>query len=108
MIKIWNAGIKLIDLLNKSFNGNKPFREFNEQKLFWEDDKIKEALNNWKDYIYNELGLGDFLVLLLKEFYIQKMKFEVEILTGDKALKSFGGTTVFKFEESKGNRRYVR
>jgi hypothetical protein len=44
--KDMNAGIKLIDLLNKSFNGNKPFREFNEQKLFWEDDKIKEALNN--------------------------------------------------------------
>ena len=36
------------------------------------------------------------------------MKFEVEILTGDKALKSFAGTTVFKFEEPKGNRKAIR
>jgi|GEM_PF-4609624 len=101
------AGENLIEILNKTFNGNRPFREFKEQSLFWEDERIKEALNHWKDYIYNELGLGDFLVLLLKDYYEDVKNFTVEIITGDNALKSLEKTKLFKFR-TKGSNRIVR
>lgn len=101
------AGENLIDVLNKTFNGNRPFREFKEQSLFWEDERIKEALNHWKDYIYNELGLGDFLVLLLKDYYEDVKNFKVEIITGDNALKSLENNKLFKFK-TKGSKRELR
>lgn len=103
-----NAGHHLIDVLNKTFNGNKPFREFAEQRLFWEDRYIKEALNHWKNYISNELGLGDFLILLLRDFYVYKEGFEVEILSADNDLLSLEGSNIFNFESPKGSRREVR
>ncbi|MGL4672147.1 hypothetical protein [Cetobacterium sp.] len=99
--------LKLKELLEKTFDETAPWHSFNEQKIFWEEGKLKEILEKWGDLIFHEIGLGDFMVLALKDYYrlsSEGRRYEVEIWSGDEALKNYEDIEIFKSEKIKSNR----
>lgn len=104
------AANNLIEIINQLFEGNIPFQRFDRQEIFWNDSTLKNALNKWKEYnfIENGIGFGDLLVLLLRDYYVYKLDFDVTILSADKGLLSYEEANIFKFEKPKGSRRELR
>lgn len=80
----------LIEMINNTFESEAPWHSFHEQKCFWESETLSLALSKWKEQINAKIGLGDFLLLLLKDYYLNKMRHsEVTIWTGDVAVEAF-------------------
>lgn len=78
----------LSDILRKSADGSSPWAAFSAQNDFWEKDKLKKLATDWPNLAVQGLSLGDATIKDVAEYYAQ-MNHSVEILTGDKGLKSY-------------------
>lgn len=78
----------LSDILRKSADGASPWAAFSAQTELWKGDKLKNLATDWPNLATQGLSLGDVTIKDVAEYYAQ-MNHRVEILTGDKGLKSY-------------------
>lgn len=65
-----------------------PWAAFTEQSEFWQAEGLKKLAKEWPNLAKQGLAMGDATIKDIAEYY-HRLGFEVEILTGDKGLKSY-------------------
>ncbi len=79
---------KLTDIMRKSADAQTPWATFSVQPDMWNGEKLKELANNWESLVVQGTSLGDSTIKDVADYYSGD-NWEVEILTGDKQLKSY-------------------
>lgn len=69
-------------------DGTTPWAAFTEQSTLWEPQNLKALADTWPPLAASNISLGDATIKDVAEQYARG-GFEVEILTGDKGLKSY-------------------
>ncbi len=80
---------KLTQILDASIIEKEPWAAFEHQATLWEKDKLIKLSNEWPTLAAQGLGIGDTTIKDVAEYYAQTGSFVVQILTGDKGLKSY-------------------
>jgi hypothetical protein len=78
----------LAELMCKSAEQQTPWAAFSEQSVLWTTDKLKRLADTWPELAIKKISLGDATIKDVAEYYAQ-MGCSVEIVTGDKGLKSY-------------------
>ncbi len=78
----------LADLMTKSADEQTPWAAFSEQSTLWTPEKLKALADIWPNLAAGKLSIGDATIKDVADYYA-RMGFNVEILTGDRGLKSY-------------------
>ncbi|WP_287278165.1 MULTISPECIES: hypothetical protein [unclassified Okeania] len=65
-----------------------PWAAFIEQSKLWDAENLKDLADEFPDFASRGFALGDATIKRIFDYYVE-LGFEVEILTGDKVLKSY-------------------
>lgn len=79
-------------ILRDSVNNEIPWAAFSEQSELWNDEAILRLANQWPQLAVQKMSLGDATIKDVAEFYA-KIRYEVEIFTGDDGLRAYQPTT---------------
>jgi len=80
---------KLTKILDASIIEEEPWAAFGHQATLWEKEKLAKLSNEWPELAAQGLGIGDATIKDVAEYYAKTGSFTVQILTGDKGLKSY-------------------
>ena len=80
---------KLSEIIKKTADEDSPWAAFNEQDRLWSKESLKELANNWPELAAEGMSLADTTIRDVANLYNQMGFYKVEILTGDKHLKSY-------------------
>jgi hypothetical protein len=69
-------------------DGSIPWIPFTRQVQLWEPENLKSLLKEWVELAAQKLSIGDATIKAVTEFY-SRSGYSVEILTGDRQLKSY-------------------
>lgn len=108
--KKYNACSELINIIEKNLDEKEPWHSFNEQKIFWDENKLKNIIRNWEVQAQSGINFGDFLIVGLAAHYALRYsgKENVELWTADnkalEAYKNFDLQTIDKRRENSKKR----
>lgn len=74
--------------LRAAAEGKTPWAAFTEQSLLWEPDNLRQLADTWPPLAAQHISIGDATIKDVAEYYASA-GFTVEIITGDKGLKSY-------------------
>ncbi|WP_252177639.1 hypothetical protein [Endozoicomonas sp. 4G] len=74
--------------IHKAATDTDPWAAFGHQSELWGADKLIKLAESWPDLAIQGLGIGDTTIKDVADYYASTSAIEVEILTGDKGLKS--------------------
>jgi hypothetical protein len=81
--------MEFVKVINKAVDEESPWTAFSRQKGLWDDEKIKELVAVWPEFVKEQKGknlsMGDLMIKSVADFYAATGS-EVIILTGDKGL----------------------
>jgi hypothetical protein len=80
--------IELARLMRESADEQSPWAAFTHQSALWSAERLKDLAETWPDLAARWLSLGDTTIRYVAEHYAQA-GYAVEILTGDRELKSY-------------------
>ncbi|MEM9539313.1 MAG: hypothetical protein AAGA60_07350 [Cyanobacteria bacterium P01_E01_bin.42] len=78
---------KLAELMKKTADNTTPWAAFTQQAELWDAEKLKQLAEEFPQFATQSLAFGDLTIKKVADFYAQ-LGSEVEILTGDRGLKS--------------------
>jgi len=79
----------LTQILDACLDSEEPWAAFEHQAELWGADKLRRLSNEWPQLASQGLGIGDATIKDVAEYYSKTGSFNVQILTGDKGLKSY-------------------
>ncbi|WP_422139457.1 hypothetical protein [Endozoicomonas sp. ALC020] len=74
--------------IRKAATDTDPWAAFGHQTELWGADKLIQLAETWPDLAIQGLGIGDTTIRDVADYYARTNAIAVEILTGDKGLKS--------------------
>lgn len=81
------------DFIKNAANADTPWAAFTHQSNLWSRDGLYDLADRWKGTAVSGQSLGDASIVDVVKFYTDAGN-EVEILTGDKGLKSYEPTSM--------------
>lgn len=81
-----------VDLMHATAKEETPWAAFTEQSALWSPDGLTKLANAWKETGLRKQSLGDASIVNVANYYAEA-GCEVEILTGDKDLRSYQPAT---------------
>lgn len=85
----YECAVEFVEVINKAVDEESPWAAFSRQKGLWDDEKIKELVEVWPEFVKEQKGknlsMGDVMIKSVADFY-RDAGSEVVILTGDKGL----------------------
>jgi hypothetical protein len=78
----------LANLIRLAADQQTPWAAFTDQTILWSPESLKSLADSWPQLVTERISIGDATIKSVAEFY-SKSNFSVEILTGDKGLKSY-------------------
>ncbi|MCK9314066.1 MAG: hypothetical protein M0P20_08480 [Methanocorpusculum sp.] len=85
----YECAMEFVKVINKAVDEESPWTAFSRQKGLWDDEKIKELVAVWPEFVKEQKGknlsMGDLMIKSVADFYAATGS-EVIILTGDKGL----------------------
>jgi len=79
---------KLAEIMHMSADEREPWAAFSDQAELWTPDRLRSLAEEWPDLAIAGLSLGDTTIKDVANNYAQG-SYQVEILTGDRQLRSF-------------------
>ncbi|MEG3435716.1 hypothetical protein V0288_01165 [Pannus brasiliensis CCIBt3594] len=84
----YEKALKLAELMKLAAEQTTPWAAFTEQAEFWQEDGLKRLAEEWPKLASQGIAIGDATIKDIAEYY-HRLGNEVEILTGDRGLKSY-------------------
>lgn len=85
----YECGVKFSEMITNALDEKKPWAAFTRQKGLWDDEKIKEIVEVWPEFVKEQkeknLSMGDIMIKSVADLYAELGR-EVIILTGDQGL----------------------
>ncbi|NEO56226.1 MAG: hypothetical protein F6K54_25985 [Okeania sp. SIO3B5] len=79
---------ELGNLMKLTADNQTPWAAFIEQSKLWDAENLKDLADEFPDFASRGFALGDATIKRVADYYA-KSGFDVEIITGDKGLKSY-------------------
>jgi hypothetical protein len=95
---------ELARLMRESAEERSPWAAFTDQSGLWTAERLKGLAETWPDLAVQKLSLGDTTIKFVAEHYAQA-GYAVEILTGDRGLKSYEPITPAEIPRRRGGGR---
>jgi hypothetical protein len=86
--KRFETAQSLANLIRLAADQQTPWAAFTEQSILWNSDSLKSLADSWPQLASEKISIGDATIKSVAEYYFSQKIF-VEILTGDKGLKSY-------------------
>ncbi|MGI9279502.1 MAG: hypothetical protein ACR2PX_07720 [Endozoicomonas sp.] len=83
----------LSQYIRKAATDTDPWAAFGHQAELWRAEKLIKLAESWPELAVQGLGIGDTTIKDVADYYASTSAIEVEILTGDKGLKSYQPTS---------------
>lgn len=102
--KRYETAQALAQLMKLAADQQSPWAAFTEQSVLWEAEGLRILADEWSQLAVQGISIGDATIKTVAEYY-SKLGFRVEILTGDKGLKSYEPTTTKLSRQQRPRRR---
>ncbi|MGB3509717.1 MAG: hypothetical protein WBA93_10820 [Microcoleaceae cyanobacterium] len=89
--KRYEIAKELANLMKLTADNQTPWAAFIEQSVLWDAENLKQLADEFPSLASKGFALGDATIKRVADYYA-KSGFDVEIVTGDKALKSYQPT----------------
>ena len=84
----FECGQKLAQCLRDAANAQTPWAAFTDQSALWQSPNLVRLADEWPALAKSKLSIGDATIKDVAEYYA-RTGWSVEILTGDRGLKSY-------------------
>lgn len=84
----YNLALCLCELIKNTANNQTPWAAFTVQNSLWEKENLISLATKWPHLAASKLSLGDATITEVASYY-SKMRYKVEIFTGDLGLKAY-------------------
>lgn len=79
---------RFADFIDKALEGTEPWDIFTNQQALFENIKMKELVDKWRQLALSGISMGDASIIQVAEFY-DAHGYTTEIFTGDTGLKAY-------------------
>ena len=83
----WECAKALCEIIRNTLDEQSPWAKFSQQDILWGQEHLRKLSNEWPVYAKAGLSIGDMTIKTVAEYYAES-SYVVNILTGDKGLKS--------------------
>lgn len=84
----YKYALGLSDIIVKTAKEEEPWAAFTFQSKLWNEESLIKLSKEWPKLAAEKISIGDAMIKNVAEYYA-KSGYSVEILTGDKGLKSY-------------------
>ena len=84
----YKYALGLSDIIAKAAKEEEPWAAFTFQSKLWNEESLMKLSKEWPNLAAEKISIGDATIKNVAEYYAQS-GYNVEILTGDKGLKSY-------------------
>ncbi|MDD2503960.1 MAG: hypothetical protein PHG58_08985 [Clostridia bacterium] len=85
----YECAVEFVEVINKAVDEESPWAAFSGQKALWDNNKLKELVEVWPEFVKQQKGknlsMGDLMIKSVADFYSATGS-EVVIITGDQGL----------------------